>query len=76
MTPGPDIRACVNPSSRFGRSHTGIYGLVPTASVPTSRVPTYRVIEGRIVGGEELDYPRQFQFLVSLPSEWGGSHEV
>jgi len=44
--------------------------------VPSSRAggshPVYNQVSGRIVGGEPLDHPRQYKWLVTLQSGFGG----
>ena len=42
----------------------------PGRTVPC-RLNQSSLVEGRIVGGDQLEYPRQYNFLVSVRTEWG-----
>ena len=64
---------CIRPPAggRSGAGGATSGSDVPTFSLPPIDGPSYTTIGGRIVGGEMLDYPRQYQFLVSLQSRSG-----
>jgi len=69
--PPGEMGECIQPPAG-GRSGGVFAGSdVSTASLTTTAYSPYLSIGGRIVGGEDLDYPRQYQFLVSLQDSSG-----